>query len=209
MYSCHISRTRGPASQYHTWHFVRVTAVGGENCQLMMSRVKTLRWHKNASGNTHSHTDTHTQIHGHPNLGVIRYSLQCEPRSLLTARSSSSELKRLSRSLMDTTRSVSWIRLVEAMRLEAAARWASARTNILAVNTKISLFLLLVHMMSYDCLCKLATLTGFNLLCIQPIHERDFLPNSITETLVAWRIGCTRFKWKITEKGWSLLCEWV
>ena len=177
MYSCHISHTRGPTSQYHTCHFLGVTAVGGENCQLMMNIVKTLLWHKNASGNTHSHTHTHThththiytQIHPQPSLGVMRYSLQREPRSLLTARSSSSELKRLSRSLMDTTRSVSWIRLVEAMRLEAAARWASAQTNILTVNTKISFVLHLVHMMSYDCLCKLATLIGFNLLCIQPI----------------------------------------
>lgn len=38
-------------------------------------------------------------------------------RSLLTARSSSSELNRLSRSLMDTTKSVSWMRLVEAILL--------------------------------------------------------------------------------------------
>lgn len=38
-------------------------------------------------------------------------------RTLLTARSSSSELNRLSRSLMDTTKSVSWMRLVEAILL--------------------------------------------------------------------------------------------
>lgn len=47
-----------------------------------------------------------------------------------TPSSSSSELKRLSRSLMETTRSVSWIRLVETMRLLAPARWGSAGKHL-------------------------------------------------------------------------------
>lgn len=46
---------------------------------------------------------------------------------VLTVSSSSSELKRLSRSLMDTARSVSWIRLVDAVRAFAASRAASGR----------------------------------------------------------------------------------
>lgn len=54
--------------------------------------------------------------------------------SLLTARSSSSELKRLSRSFMDTTKSVSWMRLVEAIRLWAAPRWASAQQYLVLTS---------------------------------------------------------------------------
>ncbi len=80
---------------------------------------------------THTHTHTKTVPNQAVRNEIFITGWPYEPRPLLTARSSSSELKRLSRSLMDTTRSVSWIRLVEAMRLWAAARWASAQTYLL------------------------------------------------------------------------------
>lgn len=76
-------------------------------------------------------TPTHFILGLH--LGMFKCFVQCNSVlrygnpvvRVLTVRSSSSELKRLSRSLMDTTRSVSWIRLVVGSGLLPAEPWAS------------------------------------------------------------------------------------
>lgn len=80
--------------------FLLLIINGDELWVLVSDYEKNSQWHKAIQGRQ-------------------KYSL------ILTVCSSSSELKRLSRSLMETARSESCMRLVEAARLLAAARWAS------------------------------------------------------------------------------------
>lgn len=115
-------------------------------------------------------------------------------RSVLTARSSSSELKRLSRSFMDTTKSVSWMRLVEAIRLWAAPRWASAQQYLVLtsrdlrygssqfhlkeMNTEWTLHKAIKYFFTHQ--------TYFNVPLIFPIFTCNFKLKEIIELLMAW-----------------------
>lgn len=115
-------------------------------------------------------------------------------RSLLTARSSSSELKRLSRSFIDTTKSVSWMRLVEAIRLWAAPRWASAQQYLVLTSRDLRYGSSQFHLKDmntewtlHKAMKYFFTQTYFNVPLMLPIFTCNFKLKEIIELVMAWR----------------------
>lgn len=117
-------------------------------------------------------------------------------RSLLTARSSSSELKRLSKSFMDTTKSVSWMRLVEAIRLWAAPRWASAQQYLVLTSRDLRYGSSQFHLKEMNTEWTLhkaikyffTPQTYFNVPLILPIFTCNLKLKENIELLMAWMI---------------------